>query len=166
MLLCPPEYEPQALPPTPHQLALAYLLMVAAARHPSRPRRLMAFYNGGEGAGASQSWRHLQFIETKDRAPIEDWTDGVKFGRKSKCKLEISSLLVDEPVLHPDMPFVHIIYSLGNLRSIPFPPTEEQASQLVDELVPALMKSLDLTIDAVRRGHGDKNGGWNLIITL
>jgi len=28
------------------------------------------------------------------------------------------------------------------------------------------MKSLDLAIDAVRRGHGDKHGGWNLIMTL
>lgn len=64
------------------------------------------------------------------------------------------------------MPYVHIVYSLGNLRSIPFPPTTEQSSQLVDELVPALMKSLDLAIDAVRRGHGDKHGGWNLIMTL
>lgn len=64
------------------------------------------------------------------------------------------------------MPYVHIVYSLGNLRSIPFPPSTEQSSQLVDELVPALMKTLDLAIDAVRRGHGDKNGGWNLIMTL
>jgi len=83
MLLCPPQYEPQALPPTPHQLALAYLLMIAAARHPTRPRKLMAFYNGGEGAGASQRWRHLQFVELKDRAPIEEWTDMVKFNRHS-----------------------------------------------------------------------------------
>lgn len=84
MLLCPQTYEPQALPPTPHQIALAYLILVAAARHPTRPRKLLAFYNGGEGAGASQKWRHLQFIEIPNggRAPVEEWTDVMRFDRQ------------------------------------------------------------------------------------
>jgi ATP adenylyltransferase len=68
--------------------------------------------------------------------------------------------------LHPDLPHVHIVYPLGNLKSIPYPPTAEQSSQLVDELAPAMMKSLDIAIDSVRRGEGNKHGGWNLLMTL
>lgn len=64
------------------------------------------------------------------------------------------------------MPHVHIVFPLGRLKSIPFPPTAEQSSQLVDELAPAFMKSLDICIDAVRRGEGNIHGGWNLLITL
>lgn len=74
--------------------------------------------------------------------------------------------MADEPILHPEMSHLHIIHPLGNLKSIPYPPTPEQSSQLIDELAPALMKSLDIAIDAVRRGNGDKNGGWNLLMTL
>lgn len=91
MLLCPAEYEPQSLPPTPHQLALAYLILVAAARHPTRPRRLLAFYNGGEGAGASQRWRHLQFVELKGRAPVEEWTDNVQFQKRGTSRYRLTS---------------------------------------------------------------------------
>ena len=90
MLLCPPEYQSQSLPPTPHQLALAYLILIAAARHPNRPRRLLAFYNGGVGAGASQSWRHLQFVEVPGgRAPVEEWTDSVMFERPGEVESKI-----------------------------------------------------------------------------
>ena len=115
----------------------------------------MAFYNGGEGAGASQKWRHVQFIETPGgRAPIEEWTDGVRFDR------------MDEPTLHPAMEHLHIVYPLGRLRDVPYPPSEEEASQLVDALAPAFMKTLDLGLEAVRHGDGNKDGGWNLIMTL
>ena len=85
MLLCPTEHQPQSMPPTPHQLALAYTLLLAASRHPVRPRKLLAFYNGGAGAGASQTWRHLQFVEVPGgRAPVEEWAAGLNIDRKGE----------------------------------------------------------------------------------
>lgn len=43
---------------------------------------MLAFYNGGEGAGASQKWRHLQFVEVPGgRAPVEEWIQGMQFDR-------------------------------------------------------------------------------------
>ena len=76
------------------------------------------------------------------------------------------SSLPDEAIVHPNLPYLHIIHQLPQASSLPFPPTEESASQLIDILAPALMKSLDLAIDAIRRGGGKKNGGWNLLMSL
>lgn len=43
---------------------------------------MLAFYNGGEGAGASQKWRHLQFVEAPGgKAPVEEWIQGAQFER-------------------------------------------------------------------------------------
>ncbi|CAD6574181.1 MAG: bifunctional AP-4-A phosphorylase/ADP sulfurylase [Tremellales sp. Tagirdzhanova-0007] len=155
MLLCPSTYEPQSLPPTPHQLALAYTILLSASRHPTRPRRLLAFYNGGEGAGASQTWRHLQFVETPGgRAPVEEWVQGMKFDR------------TDDAVLHPDLPYLHIIHPLPPAYSLPNPLTSVSSEHLVDVLSPAIMKCLDLAFSALRIGGGNKEGGWNLLMTL
>ncbi|ORY22984.1 ATP adenylyltransferase-domain-containing protein [Naematelia encephala] len=155
MLLCPPTYQPQNLPPTPPQLALAHQILVAASRHPTRPRRLLAFYNGGEGAGASQKWRHLQFIEVPGgRAPVEEWVQGVRFDQPN------------EPVVVPDLPYLHIVHPLPPIHSITYPPTSESSSELIDFLAPALMKCLDLAIDSLRFDGGKKDGGWNLLMTL
>ena len=87
-LLCPTTFEPQHLPPTPHQLALAYLFLLAASRH-SQPRRMLGFYNAGQIAGASQKWRHIQVVEVPDgRAPVEDWVQTVRFERDGVCTLD------------------------------------------------------------------------------
>ncbi|WRT63522.1 uncharacterized protein IL334_000427 [Kwoniella shivajii] len=155
ILLCPPVYQPQSLPPTPPQIALAYNILLSASRHPTRPRKLLGFYNGGEGAGASQKWRHLQFVECPGgRAPIEDWVQGVQFPRP------------DQAIILPSVPYLHIIHPLPSPHSIPYPLTSETNEQLIDILAPAMMKMFDLAFDALRNGGGNRDGGWNLVITL
>ncbi|OWZ32838.1 hypothetical protein C347_02633 [Cryptococcus neoformans AD2-60a] len=155
ILLCPFSYQPQDLPPTPPQLALAYNILLAASRHPTRPSKMLAFYNGGEGAGASQKWRHLQFVEVPGgRAPVEEWIQGMQFDR------------LDKPVILPNMPYLHIVHPLPPSAQMPVPPTSESIEQLIDFLAPALMRLLDMAFDAARRGSGDKNGGWNILMTL
>ena len=99
ILLCPPTYAPQNLPPTPHQLALAYTTLLSASRHPIRLRRLLAFYNGGEGAGASQKWRHIQFVETSGgRAPVEEWVQGIRVDRPGETHTHASMPIFTLPV--------------------------------------------------------------------
>ncbi|WWC85676.1 uncharacterized protein L201_000542 [Kwoniella dendrophila CBS 6074] len=155
ILLCPPSYQPQALPPTPPQIAIAYNILLAALRHPTRSRKLLGFYNGGEGAGASQKWRHLQFVECPGgRSPIEDWCQGVTFSRP------------DQAIILPSVPYLHIVHPLPPHGSVPYPPTDETNDQLIDILAPALMKMFDLAFDALRNGGGSRDGGWNLLITL
>lgn len=73
------EEEPQALPPTPPELARVFSLVQAATK---RGGRLLAFYNGGPGAGASQTWRHVQFVEGE--SPVEAWVRNVTFERKGE----------------------------------------------------------------------------------
>ncbi|WVQ74023.1 hypothetical protein IAR50_003604 [Cryptococcus sp. DSM 104548] len=154
-LLCPPSYQPQDLPPTPPQLASAYSLLLAASRNPSNPANLLAFYNGGPGAGASQTWRHIQFVNVSNgRAPVEDWVQNVTFER------------LDKAVIVPDLPYLHVVHPLPPAGSLPFPLTEEAEEHLVDTLALALMKLLDMAFDAARRGGGRKDGGWNLLLTL
>ncbi|KIR52043.1 hypothetical protein I315_05333 [Cryptococcus gattii Ru294] len=155
ILLCPFSYQPQALPPTPPQLALAYNILLAASRHPIRPSKMLAFYNGGEGAGASQKWRHLQFVEAPGgKAPVEEWIQGVQFER------------LDKPVILPNVPYLHIVHPLPPSAQMPVPPTPESTEQLIDFLAPALMRLLDMAFDAARRGGGHKDGGWNILMTL
>ncbi|KAK4687820.1 sulfate adenylyltransferase (ADP) / ATP adenylyltransferase, partial [Tremellales sp. Uapishka_1] len=155
-LLCPPTYQPQSLPPTPHQLALAHSILVAASKHPTNPRRLLAFYNGGSRAGASQNWRHIQFVDVSKvgKAPVEEWVQGLSFDRP------------DRAVIHPSLPHLHIVHQIPPASSMPFPPTEESSSKLIDFLGPALMKLLDIAFDALRNGGADRSGGWNLLMTL
>nr|XP_019048580.1 hypothetical protein I302_02352 [Kwoniella bestiolae CBS 10118]OCF27510.1 hypothetical protein I302_02352 [Kwoniella bestiolae CBS 10118] len=155
ILLCPPSYQPQSLPPTPPQMALAYNILLTALRHPTRSRKLLGFYNGGEGAGASQKWRHLQFVEVPGgRAPVEEWCQSVQFSRP------------DQAIILPNVPYLHIIHPLPPHASVPYPPTAESNEQLVDILAPAMMKMFDLAFDALRNGGADRDGGWNLLITL
>lgn len=73
------EEEPQSLPPTPPELARAYSLVQAASK---KGGKLLAFYNGGPGAGASQTWRHVQFVEGD--APVEEWVRKISFERKGE----------------------------------------------------------------------------------
>ena len=72
----------------------------------------------------------------------------------------------DEPIIHPTLPYLHIIHPLPDHFAIPYPLSKEQESYLVDELAPPLMKSFDMLFEAVRRGDGNKDGGWNLLLTL
>lgn len=78
--------ESQALPPTPAELLTTYNMLLAASEHPDAPRRCFAFYNGGPGAGASQSWRHLQVIEVPKRAgaPVEGWVSRLQVETKGE----------------------------------------------------------------------------------
>ncbi|WOO84611.1 Protein APA1 [Vanrija pseudolonga] len=152
-LLVPTEEQPQALPPTPGQLARTYSILQAAARS-SPSQRLLAFYNGGPGAGASQRWRHVQFIDAKGGVPLDDWVRGVTFERQ------------DRAVIHPTLPYIHILHPLPAAHSVPYPLSEDDLTLLADNLAPALMRSLDLAFDALRRSGGDRSQGWNLLMTL
>lgn len=119
-----------------------------------RPRKLLAFYNGGPGAGASQTWRHLQFIEIPSgTSPVEEWTREISFERSDKA------------LVHPNLDYLHIVHPLA-FPGLKLPLDGDDEEKLVDALAPALMQCLDLGIDAVRRADGDRNGGWNLLMTL
>ncbi|KAJ9125933.1 hypothetical protein QFC24_002718 [Naganishia onofrii] len=144
-------------PPSPHELLQAYNMLYIASQHPSEPRRLLAFYNGGTGAGASQSWRHLQVISVNERlgAPVETWMRGVKPpGRQGQA------------FAHPSLPYLHLIYPLPAAQDRSFPPTEEEDEYMLGVLAKGMMCLLDDMIDAVRRNEGSQDGGWNLLITL
>lgn len=54
------EWASQDLPPSPATLSLAYRIVAA---HRSGETELLAFYNCGATAGASQPHRHLQFVQ-------------------------------------------------------------------------------------------------------
>jgi hypothetical protein len=132
-------------------------MLYIASQHPSEPRRLLAFYNGGTGAGASQSWRHLQVISVNERlgAPVETWMRGVKPpGRQGQA------------FAHPSLPYLHLIYPLPAAQDRSFPPTEEEDEYMLGVLAKGMMCLLDDMIDAVRRNEGSQDGGWNLLITL
>ncbi|KLT41632.1 hypothetical protein CC85DRAFT_275746 [Cutaneotrichosporon oleaginosum] len=148
-LLCPVEEEPQSLPPTPGQLAQAYAFLLAASRE---RRDLLAFYNGGPGAGASQRWRHIQFVEA--RPPVESWVRSMVFERP------------DRAVIHPTLPYLHIVHPLPPSHNLPSPMSADDLVELADRLAPALMRSFDLAFDALRRAGGDRSQGWNLLMTL
>lgn len=75
-------------------------------------------------------------------------------------------LFADKPVILPNMPYLHIVHPLPPSAQMPVPPTSESIEQLIDFLAPALMRLLDMAFDAARRGGGDKNGGWNILMTL
>lgn len=148
-LLCPVVEQSQSLPPTPGQLARAYSLLQASARN---NKRLLAFYNGGPGAGASQRWRHIQFIEATP--PVEQWCRSLTFERQ------------DRAIIHPTLPYLHIVHPLPPANQVPYPPTEENLVELADLLAPALMRVLDLAFDSLRRAGLDRSQGWNLLLTL
>jgi ATP adenylyltransferase len=72
------------MPPTPSQLLSAYLTIHAASK--IQKKRMLAFYNGGENAGASQSWRHLQVVgvDKDDGIPMDEWMEGLEVERKGE----------------------------------------------------------------------------------
>lgn len=49
---------------------------------------------------------------------------------------------------------------------MPSPMSADDLVELADLLAPALMRSLDLAFDALRRAGGDRAQGWNLLMTL
>lgn len=143
--------QPQSLPPTPGQIARVYSFLQAAARkNPSAP--LLAFYNSGPGAGASQRWRHVQFVQASP--PVLDWCRRLTFER------------ADRAIIHPDLPYLHIVHPLPAAHQVPYPPSEENLTELADKLAPALMRVLDLAFDALRRAGLDRSQGWNMLMTL
>ncbi|CBQ73725.1 related to APA2-ATP adenylyltransferase II [Sporisorium reilianum SRZ2] len=77
------EFESQDLPPSPATLALAYRIVSA---HRSSATELLAFYNCGATAGASQPHRHLQFVQCP---PLDTTSDeAVSSGRLSDDEQE------------------------------------------------------------------------------
>lgn len=73
--------------------------------------------------------------------------------------------LADRAIIHPDLPYLHIVHPLPPVSRLPYPPSEDDLVNLADELAPALMRSLDLAFDALRRSGGDRSQGWNLLLT-
>lgn len=71
-------------------------------------------------------------------------------------------LTPDRAVVHPDLPYLHIIHPLPEVA---YPPSEDDLMQLSDALAPVLMRSLDLCFDALRRAGLERSKGWNLLMT-
>jgi ATP adenylyltransferase len=71
----------------------------------------------------------------------------------------------DRAIIHPRLPYLHIIHPLPEVSRFPYPPTADDLTELADHLAPALMRSLDLAFDALRRSGGDRKQGWNLLVT-
>jgi ATP adenylyltransferase len=117
----------------------------------------LAFYNSNAVAGASQPWRHIQFIETPGPAPVEEWCRGIDFGGHK-----------DKAIVHPNLPYTHVIHPLpfDELRDVEDFESEETQERIVDVLAPAIMRCLDLAIDTVRRVENVGQTGWNLLMTL
>ncbi|KAF9241581.1 hypothetical protein BU15DRAFT_87164 [Melanogaster broomeanus] len=68
-LLVTKEFRPQTSPLLPQDLVQTYLLLLAARQ---ANKRYIAFYNCGTNSGASQSHKHVQFIELEnDGPPVE-----------------------------------------------------------------------------------------------
>jgi len=79
---------------------------------------------------------------------------------------EVMLMRIDEAVIHPDLPYLHIIHPLSPPHFLPHTLTPDLTERVIDELAPAMMKCLDLAFDALRIGGGNKEGGWNLLMTL
>ncbi|TKY85407.1 hypothetical protein EX895_005569 [Sporisorium graminicola] len=84
-LLVTRTFESQDLPPSPATLALAYRV-VSTHRSAATNTELLAFYNCGATAGASQPHRHLQFVQCP---PLDTSSaDAVQSGRLSEHEQE------------------------------------------------------------------------------
>lgn len=77
-----------------------------------------------------------------------------------------NTLTPDRAVIHPTLPYLHIVHPLPASHTVPYPPSEEDLVKLADQLAPALMRVLDLAFDALRRSGGDRSQGWNMLMTL
>jgi ATP adenylyltransferase len=80
--------------------------------------------------------------------------------------MQAKLMIQDKPFYHPSVPYLHILHHLPDRFSFPVPATEDSNERLVDALAPALMATLDIMFDALRRGGVDRSGGWNLLMTL
>lgn len=138
---------------------------------------MLAFYNGGEGAGASQTWRHLQAVEVpgNDGAPLEEWVEGMEVERKGASLIVfISSSVVvptltenstDKPFVNTRLPHLHLMHHLPPPRNLPTTWTDESLDQMEMALAKSFVSLLDAMYDALRRNDA-KDGGWNLLMTL
>lgn len=133
--------------------------LLQAGQRASPPQRLFAFYNGGPGAGASQRWRHVQFIEGP--VPVEDWCSNLTFERNGRSRSWTRSH-TDRAIIHPSLPYLHIIHPMPRLAPSPTP---DDLTDFADRIAPAIMRSFDLAFDALRRSGGDRSQGWNLLMT-
>lgn len=75
-------------------------------------------------------------------------------------------LTPDRAIIHPALPYLHIVHPLPPAHNLPSPMGADDLVELADRLAPALMHSLDLAFDALRRAGGDRSQGWNLLMTL
>lgn len=169
------EFASQDLPPAPATLALAYRIVSA---HRGGNTELLAFYNCGATAGASQPHRHLQFVQCP---PLDTTTqEAIDAGRlseedqervvESEHKVPIESLLErierdgkEDSCVHAlPVPWQHFVVLLQ-------PPASAKKDQAEMERYVGnkFMTLLDALFRARMFGEGEKGGkpAFNVLIT-
>ncbi|KAG1865810.1 ATP adenylyltransferase [Suillus subalutaceus] len=147
-LLVTKEFMPQTSPLMPHDLVQTYLLLLAARK---AHKNYFAFYNCGSNSGASQSHKHIQFIEVED--------DGPPIERLAKAaNLEVSG----KPFSLSSVPYANHVYRLPALSNGASP------EQLEQVLFLPFLSLLDLVISTVRHAPDYPPGtpSYNVILTL
>ncbi|KIM69788.1 hypothetical protein SCLCIDRAFT_1172347 [Scleroderma citrinum Foug A] len=147
-LLVTKEFQPQTSPLFPSDLVQIYQLLLAARQE---NRHFIAFYNCGPNSGASQSHKHVQFIEVANGGPpVEKLT--------RTANLEVSG----KPFAIPSLPYANHVYRLPALS------TDSTPAELRRILFPPLLSLLDLVISTVRHDPDYPSGlpSYNIIMTL
>ncbi|KAG2354358.1 ATP adenylyltransferase [Suillus spraguei] len=147
-LLVTKEFMPQNSPLMPHDLVQTYLLLLVAR---SARKNYFAFYNCGSNSGASQSHKHIQFIEVEENGPPIE--------RLAKAaNLEVSG----KPFSLSSVPYANHIYRLPTLSNGASPEQLEQALFL------PFLSLLDLVISTMRHASDYPPGtpSYNVILTL
>ncbi|KAL4078395.1 ATP adenylyltransferase-domain-containing protein [Scleroderma yunnanense] len=147
-LLVTKEFRSQSSPLLPSDLIQTYQLLLAARQE---NKHLLAYYNCGPYSGASQSHKHVQFIEVASSGPpIEKLT--------RMAKLEVSG----KPFAIPSLPYANHIYRLPTLS------TDSTPEELHRTLFPPFLSLLDLVISTVRHDPEYPSGlpSYNVIMTL
>ncbi|KAG1799743.1 ATP adenylyltransferase-domain-containing protein [Suillus plorans] len=147
-LLVTKEFMPQNSPLLPHDLVQTYLLLLAARK---ARKNYFAFYNCGSNSGASQSHKHIQFIEVEDDGPpIEILARA--------ANLEVSG----KPFSLSSVGYANHVYRLPTLSNSASPEQLEQALFL------PFLSLLDLVISTVRHSPDYPSGtpSYNVILTL
>ena len=138
LLMVTRQFEDQTLVLTPADLEVTWACLAQLDG--------LAFYNGGEEAGASQPHRHMQLVPL----PLVEGGPAVP--------VEPLITLSDEPAPCPALPFTHALISLEDLAGVP----AAQAAAPLQERYLALLVAVGLGACQV----GDtQRGPYNLLVT-
>ncbi|KAH7924250.1 hypothetical protein BV22DRAFT_1105598 [Leucogyrophana mollusca] len=155
-LLVTKEFRSQTSPLIPPDLVQVYLLLLAARQ---ANKHYIAFYNCGPNSGASQSHKHIQFIEVEDDGPpIERLARAAKLEVQGKTV----SLETKKPFSLTSMPYANHVFRLPILSPRATP------AQLEKIVFPPFLSLLDLVISTVRHDPDYPPGtpSYNAILTL